>query len=61
MAYTTQILVSAKKCNSPQWPIAENEFRIRIIQRIRNSIKNIVNETGAQMRLIDENSQRSKI
>jgi hypothetical protein len=34
-------LVFAKKIGSPQWPIAQHEFRIRITRQIRNEDKNL--------------------
>jgi hypothetical protein len=64
-AYTTQVLNPwhlPKKLGSPQWPIAQYEFRIRITQRIRNRIRKIFSKvTGPQMGSIDDQNQRTKI
>ncbi len=49
--YTTQVInlwYLQKKFGFLQWPIAQDEFQIRITQQIRNRFrKNVVNETGA--------------
>ncbi len=43
----------------PQWPIAQNEFRIT--REFETEFeKNVANETGAQIGSIDEKRQRRK-
>jgi phosphate-selective porin len=54
-------LVFAKKCGTPQWPIAQNKFRIRILGEFETEFEKYRNKTGAQIGSIDENSQRRKI